>query len=318
MTTSAAAQTRESRLEETASPADDRRARPPKSLLAMAFATIYVLWGGTFLAIRVAVAEMPPLVLMLVRCACGSAILFTWLAARRRLERTTAAQWAAAAVAGTLMFLGCHGLLAWAERHVASGTAALYLATTSLWLVVLSAVREHQMPKGSVLLGLALGIPGVAVLAGSAALSSGRPVDRLVLVVSAFSWAAGSMVGRHGPRPNSIPQQTAMQLFFGAVALLATSAATGDLAASEPERITPLGAAALAFLVFSSVVCMAAYTWLLRVTNPAAVGTYAFVNPVVAILLAVLVGDEEFTWNTAIAAALVVGAVVVTLRAGKR
>jgi drug/metabolite transporter (DMT)-like permease len=286
-------------------------------LLVAAFAAIYIFWGGTFLAIRLAVAEMPPLVLILVRCVCGSAILFTWLAACGRLERTTAAQWLAAAVAGTLMFLGCHGLLAWAEQRVASGTAALYLATTPLWLVVLAAVYERQAPTGRVLLGLALGIPGVGVLAGSAALSGGQPVDLLALIGCEFFWAAGSLVGRNAPRPNSVPQQSAMQLLFGAVALLAVGTCTGDLAAREPGRVTAVGAAAVAFLVFSSVVCMAAYTWLLRVANPAAVGTYAFVNPLIAILLAVAVGDEEFTWSTAVAAALVLGAVLVTLKSGK-
>jgi drug/metabolite transporter (DMT)-like permease len=300
------------------SAADDRPARPPRLLLVSAFAAIYVLWGGTFLAIRFAVAEMPPLVLILVRCVCGSAILFAWLAARRGLERTTAPQWVAAAVAGTLMFLGCHGLLAWAEQRVASGTAALYLATTPLWLVALTAVRERRAPTGRVLLGLALGIPGVGVLAGSGVPSGGQPLDLLALVACEFCWAAGSLVGRHGPRPNSVPQQSAMQLLFGALLLLAAGGYNGDLAAWEPGKVTVVGTAAVAFLIFSSVVCMAAYTWLLRVASPAAVGTYAFVNPLIAILLAVAVGDEEFTWSIAVAAALVLGAVLVTLKSGEK
>jgi len=281
--------------------------------LIAAFAAIYVFWGGTFLAIRYAVAEVPPLLTIGIRCGGGAVILYLWLAARGQLERSTKAEWKVAGLAGALLFLGCHGVLAWAEQRVTSGQAALLLTSIPLSLVLLNAVRERRFPSGRVLLGLGLGIVGIGVLTRGGGGSSASLADQLFLVLSGFSWAAGSLVALHGARPRSAVQSTAMQLAAGAVVVLAASAITGEPAGWSPSQVTARGWLSLAFLVVcGTVLAFAAYTWLLRVTTPAAVGTYAFVNPLIALALAWAVGDETANVRALIAAALVLGAVFLT------
>jgi drug/metabolite transporter (DMT)-like permease len=288
-------------------------ARPTRASLVAAFAALYIFWGGTFLAIRYAVEEIPPLLMMAVRCAAGAVILFAWLASRRELERPTRAQWLTSAVAGAFLFVGCHGLLAWAEQRVTSGQAALYATAIPLWMVVLDALQRRRAPAGRVLSGLALGTLGVAVLTAGGA-TSGTLVDKIVLIVGGLYWAAGSLVARDGPRPRSAFQSTAMQLATGAAALLAASSLTGELARGwSPSDITLRGVTALAFLVIcGTVLGFGAYTWLMRVATPATVSTYAFVNPVVALALGWAVGDDAIGMRTIVAAALVIGAVLLT------
>jgi drug/metabolite transporter (DMT)-like permease len=288
-------------------------ARPQRAKLIAAFAAIYLFWGGTFLALRYAVAEVPPFLTIAIRCAGGALILYAWLAWRRRLERTTAAQWRTAALAGVLLFVGCHGVMAWAEQRVSSGQAALLMTSIPLGLVLLTAVLERRRPRTRVLLGLALGLLGIAVLTYGAAGGSGTLLDRAALVVCGLFWAAGSLVALHGSRPESAPQSTAMQLAAGAVAVLLASLAAGELAGWTPTEMSPRTVAALLFLVVcGTALGFGAYTWLLRVTTPAAVGTYAFVNPVIALALAWLAGDESPNGRALVAAVLVIGAVMLT------
>jgi drug/metabolite transporter (DMT)-like permease len=280
--------------------------------LIAAFAAVYLFWGATFLAIRYAVAEVPPLLTITIRCAGGALILYAWLAARGRLERTTMAQWRVAAVAGVLLFIGCHSVMAWAEQRVSSGQAALLMTSIPLGLVLLTAVIERRRPPARVLLGLAVGILGIAVLTRGG--GSGTLLDRVAIAVSGLFWAAGSLVAKHGARPESATQSTAMQLAAGAVAVLSASAATGELSGWTPAQVSPRALWALVFLVVcGTVLGFGAYTWLLRVATPAAVGTYAFVNPVVALALAWIAGDESPNGRALVAAALVIGAVLLTL-----
>lgn len=288
-------------------------ARPARASLVAAFAALYVFWGGTFLAIRYAVAEIPPLLMMATRCAAGAAILFAWLAWRHQLERPTRAQWLTSAAAGAFLFVGCHGLLAWAEQRVTSGQAALYATATPLWIVLLDALHSRRAPTGRILGGLALGTLGVAVLTAGGA-TSGTTVDQVVLIVGGLYWAAGSLVARDGARPRSAFQSTAMQLAAGGAALLVASVVTGELSGSwSPAQVTMRGVAALAFLVVcGTVLGFGAYTWLMRVATPATVSTYAFVNPIIALTLGWAVGDDLITWRTAVAAVLVIGAVLLT------
>ena len=290
-----------------------------RARLIAAFAAIYVFWGGTFLAIRYAVAEVPPLLTIAIRCIGGAAILFAWLAWSGRLERSTAAEWRVAAAAGALLFVGCHGVLAWAEQRVSSGQAALFMTAIPFGLVLFDAFRQRRLPSARVLAGLAVGTLGIVVLTyGTAGASSGTLVDRVALILSDLSWAAGSLLALHGARPTSAAQSTAMQLAAGGAVVLLASVVRGELAGWDPFQITPRAVAALVFLVLcGTVLAFAAYTWLLRVTTPAAVGSYAFVNPLIALGLAWAVGDEMMSGKTLIAAALVIGAVVLTREPSK-
>lgn len=283
-----------------------------RARLVGAFAAIYVMWGGTFLAIRYAVADIPPLMTMVLRCAGGALILFAWLGWRGTLERPSRAQWLTAGAAGAFLFLGCHGLLAWAEQRVSSGEAALLMTAIPLWLVALESVVLRRPPSRRVVLSLILGVAGVAVLTWGEGWSGGG-ADRVVLIVSALFWAIGTLIVRRTGAPLSAAQSTAMQLGMGALVLLAASVAVAEPAGWSPAEITPRAALALLFLILGGTVLgFGAYTWLLRVTSSAAVSSYAFVNPVIALGLAWAVGDGELSPRTGIAAVLVVGAVVFT------
>jgi drug/metabolite transporter (DMT)-like permease len=282
--------------------------------LAGAFAAIYLFWGGTFLAIRYAVMEVPPLLTIAIRCIGGAAVLYAWLFWRGGLESTTRKQWLISGIAGAFLFVGCHGVLAWAEQRVSSGQAALYLTSISLWLVLLTAIRERRLPRPQVMAGLLLGVLGVAVLVSGNS-TSGRLLDRLLLIATGLSWAIGSLIARDGDRPSSVVQSTAMQLAAGGVSVLALSLLTGELAGWGVLQVTSRGAGALAFLVLAGTVLgFGAYTWLLQVTTPAVVGTYSFVNPVVALALAWVVGDEAFSLRTILAAVIVLGSVFLIWR----
>ncbi|HEY3012617.1 MAG TPA: EamA family transporter [Gemmatimonadales bacterium] len=279
--------------------------------VAAAFAAIYVFWGGTFLAIRYAVADVPPLLTIAIRCLGGAAVLYAWLLWRPGLQRVTREEWLTSAAAGVFLFGGCHSVLAWAEQRVSSGQAALFLTAIPLWLVLLTSLRQRRAPPRLVIAGLVLGTLGVALLARGNGIWSGTLLDRLALIGSGLAWAIGSIIARDGARPASAAQSTALQLATGGLAVLALSLATGELAHWTPQQVTPRGAFSLFFLVIAGTVLgFGAYTWLLRVTTPAAVGTYAFVNPVIALSLAWLVGDEPLSGQTIAAAVTVLGAVV--------
>jgi drug/metabolite transporter (DMT)-like permease len=281
-----------------------------------AFATVYVMWGGTFLAIRYAVADVPPLMTMVLRCAGGAALLYAWLLWRRGLERPSRSQWLTAGAAGVFYFLGCHGLLAWAEQRVTSGEAALFMTGIPLWLVALEAVLVRRAPSRRVVLALLLGISGVAVLTWGETQAGGLG-ERVVLVVSALFWAVGTLIVRRGGTPLPTAQSTAMQLGAGALALLVASVAVGEPEGWRLAEITPRASVSLGFLILGGTVLgFGAYTWLLRVTSAAAASTYAFVNPMIALLLAWAVGDGDLSVRTGLAAVLVVGAVVLS-REGK-
>jgi drug/metabolite transporter (DMT)-like permease len=291
------------------SPSPERAA--PRWAVLAAFAAIYLFWGGTFLAIRYAVADVPPLLIIAIRCLGGALVLYPVLALRGSLGPTTAAQWLTSMVAGGFLFVGCHGVLAWAEQRVSSGQAALFMSAIPLWLVLLTAGRQRRAPPRLVLAGLGLGVLGVTLLTLGKEAWSGSMADRLALIGADLSWAAGSLIARDGPRPASIAQSTAMQLLTGGIAVLLLSGVTGELSGWSIEQVTPRGAMSLGFLILGGTVLgFGAYTWLLQVATPAAVGTYAFVNPVVALALAWAVGDEPFSLRTVIAGVIVLAGVL--------
>ena len=287
---------------------------PRRLTLAAAFAAIYLFWGATFLAVRYAVLVVPPMIIIVVRCAGGALILLAWLAWRREFERTTWAQWRTAAIAGLFLFLGSHVLLAWAEQRMSSGQTALLTSAIPLWVVLMESVKARAMPTARVLVGIAIGIVGVGILAGGSALSAGLPSDRALVTLGAFCWAAGSLVGRHGARPSSATQATAMQLACGAVWVFTVSALHGDLAHVSMARLDVRTDLALLFLVLcGTVLAFGSFTWLLRVASPAAVSSYAFVNPMVALALGVAVGDDALSGRVLFSAALVIAAVGLTM-----
>jgi drug/metabolite transporter (DMT)-like permease len=296
-------------------------ARPgvPRAQILAAFLVIYVVWGSNFLAIRYAVETIPPFLLMGVRSLLAGLCLYAWA----RLwsgARESSAHWRAAAGVGVLLFLGCHGLLAWAQGRVPSGVAALGMATLPLWMTLLDwRWAGAARPGGAVWLGLALGLGGLAVLVGPGGWSGAVDVlGMLVIQVSAFSWALGSIKARRSHLPASVVLSTGMQLMAGGTALLAVALAAGEVAGFDPRVVSARSVAGFAYMVIgASILAFTAYVWLLRVSTPARVASYGFVNPLVAVLLGAAVGGEPLTARTAVAAVLILAAVAAIL-SGRR
>ncbi len=273
----------------------------------MAYGAIYVIWGSTYLAIRIALGAIPPLLLMGIRCTAAGLLLLAWSAARR--ERATAAQWRHAAVAGALMIGITYGALAWAEQRLTSGIAALLSATSPLWLTTLQ-WRDVGRPGARTILGLLLGLAGVAVLVGAGTVDDVNPEAAAVLMVGTLAWAAGSLYARPPRLPRSATLGAGMPLLAGGLMLLAASIATRETARYDVRAVSHASLWALAYLiVFGSVVAFSAYEWLLRVAPASRVATHAYVNPLVAVALGWGVGGEPITAATG-AAALVIAASV--------
>jgi drug/metabolite transporter (DMT)-like permease len=284
---------------------------PHRLRLLGAFFLIYFVWGSNFLAIRYALESIPPFLLMGVRSLLAGLCLYAW-ARLRGAERPAAGHWRAAAAVGVLLFLGCHGLLAWAQRSVPSGVAALGLATIAIWMTLLDWLwAGARRPGVSVWVGLALGAAGLAVLVGPGSWSGAvAPSGLLALLGSAFAWALGSVLARRSPLPSSVILSTGMQLIAGGLALAAVSLLAREPAGFDAASLTARSVAGFAYMVIaSSILAFTAYVWLLRVSTPARVSSYAFVNPLVAVVVGWAVGGEPLTARTAVAAALIVAGV---------
>ncbi|MCI0588431.1 MAG: EamA family transporter [Planctomycetes bacterium] len=286
---------------------------PPRGALLAAFAAIYVLWGANFLAIRYAAEAMPPFLLMGFRSLAAGAILYGWARVRRG-ERPGPGHWRVAAGTGALLFVGCHGLLAWAERTVPSGVAALFMATIPVWMTLLDAASGGPRPAPAGLAGLGLSLLGLVLLVGPVPSTAPGP-GILALLVSAFAWASGSILSRRLNLPRSLTLATGMQLLAGGTALVVAGLALGEAGRLEPRALGTRALLSLAYMVgAASLIGFTAYTWLLRVSTPARVGTYAFVNPVVALLVGWAIGGERLDAPTLGAALVVVMGVALTVR----
>jgi drug/metabolite transporter (DMT)-like permease len=281
-----------------------------------AFACIYLIWGSTYLAIRFAVETLPPFMMGGMRFLCAGAILLVWAAAADA-PRPKLPEWRAAALAGLFFFLGGNGALVWAQQRVASGIAALIIATMPLWMVLIDWMRPGGVrPPGRVFAGLSVGLVGIAMLVEpGAAVGGGRvdPVGAAVLVLGSVSWAAGSIYWSQAPRAASARFSNGIQMAAGGAALLILGIATGDLRGFDPGDTTVRAWLSWGYLlVFGSLIGFTAYTFLLRVSTPARVSTYAFVNPVVAVALGWAAAGERVTARTMVAAAVILLSVAAT------
>jgi drug/metabolite transporter (DMT)-like permease len=285
---------------------------PHRWKIVLAFASIYVVWGSTYLAIRYAVETLPALGMAGIRFLAAGAGLFAWLAWRGRTKGVTLRHWKGAALLGCLFFLGGNGGVSWAETRVPSGLAALVIATVPLWIVALDWLRPGgTRPTGWVLAGAAMGIAGVALLVAPGRAHEGiDPAGAVVLGLASASWAVGSVASRHVPHPGNHLTSTAMPMFAGGAVLLLVSAATGEMARGSHETVSSRSAAALLYLILAgSLVGFTAYNWLLQVLPPATVGTYAFVNPGIAVLLGWALAGEPVTGRILAAGGMIVAAV---------
>ncbi|HKB05844.1 MAG TPA: EamA family transporter [Gemmataceae bacterium] len=283
------------------------RAAPVK--LVLAFACIYGVWGSTYLAIRLAVDTLPPFLMAGVRFLLAGAFLYA-LGARRGLPRPTRRQWLNATIAGVPLFVVGNGGVTWAEQTVPSGLAALIVATLPAWLLLLDWAWGGRRGPGLIeVVGIALGLGGVAVLVSPSGTGGVPVVGTAVLTAAAIAWAAGSLFSRAADLPASAVRTAGMQMLTGGACMVALGLALGEAGRSEAAAASWESVLAFAYLVAAAVVALPAYQWLLTVCSPALVGTYAFVNPAVAVLLGWAVVGEPLSGRTGLAVVLVVAGV---------
>lgn len=284
---------------------------PPAWKVATAFAAVYSIWGGTYLAIRFAVETLPPFLMAATRFLVAGGVLYPWARARGA-PKPERVHWRTASIVGALLLLGGNGCVVWAEQWVPSGSAALLIATEPMWIVLLSwRGRRSRAPGLPVLIGVLTGFAGVGVLVGGDLGVGGvDPLGAAILVTGSFLWATGSLYSPHGPKPRSHLLYAAMQMVAGGALLLVAGIAIGEPARLLDGDVTLRSILSLGYLIlFGSLVAYLAYSWLLQVTAPVRVATYAFVNPVVAVFVGWAFAGEVIGWRTFVAAAMIVGSV---------
>ena len=284
--------------------------RPATLNVWLALGTVYVVWGSTYLAIAVAVQTLPPLFYSGIRFATAGLILAAWLAIRRVDLRITRRELGGAAVVGTLLLAGGNGLVNVGERTVPSGVAALIVASIPLWIVLYRMIARERIGR-DLLAGVLLGLAGVAILVVPGGLNGTiDPVGALILFGATLSWALGTFLSPRLSTPRHALVSTAYQMISGGVVLIVVALGGGELAHVDPARISVQSLIAFGYLVlFGSLIAYSAYTWLLQNASVSLVSTYAFVNPVIAVVLGAVVLAEPITPTTVLGAAVIVVAV---------
>jgi len=293
--------------------------RPSTAAVAFALLIVYVVWGSTYFGIAVMIETLPPLLAAGVRYVVAGGLMLGGLAAyarfRRRTEpaeRPAAVHWRSAFIIGALLLLGGNGGVVLAEGYIDSSVAAVLIATMPIWLATFDAVLSRRRPSGLVIGGLVAGIVGVAIL-----LIPVEGVDQLnplgigLCIFAAISWAVGSLYARRAPLPRSQLLATGTEMLAGGIVLFAAGALLGEIGQTRVEDISLRSLVALAYLiVFGSIVAFTAFTWLLANVPVSTVGTYAYVNPIVAVALGAIFLEEPITPRRLVAAAIIIGAVV--------
>jgi len=298
-----------------AAPARGRPAQPSRALVVAAFAAVYLIWGSTYLGIRIAIETIPPFFMASARFLMAGALLYGW-AVTHGPERPTRAHWRAAAIVGALLLVGGNGSVVWAEQRVPSGIAALLAATVPLWMVLLDWWRPGgTRPHWMVFVGIAFGLGGLALLVEPSSFVSGHATDPLgaaVLLIGSLLWAMGSIYSRHAALPLSPILMTGIEMLAGGVLLAGTGLLFGESHRFVLHAVSLRSEIALLYLiVFGALIGFTAYLWLLRVASPAHVSTYAYVNPVVAVILGWALAGEPLSARTLLAAGVIVAAVMV-------
>ena len=287
--------------------------------VAIALVALYVVWGSTYLAIRVAVETIPPLTGSAVRFLIAGGVLYILTIGRgdAASDRPGRLEWRDAAVIGGLLLAGGNGLLAVGEQTVPSGIAALIIATLPLWVAILGRAFFGVVLTRTIVLGTVIGFAGVAVLVWPTGSSGGfDPFGVAVVLRSPVLWGTGSLFSRTAHVPRRPLVGTAMQMLAGSTILFVLAIVSGDIFRVRPAEITPTSLAAIGYLVVvGSLVGYTAYVWLLRVAPISLVATYAYVNPVIAVILGWLVLAEPLEPRTLAAGAIIVVAVAVIVRA---
>lgn len=284
----------------------------PRFKILAAFAAVYIIWGSTYLAIRLAVETIPPFLMSGTRFLLAGGGLYAWL----RLKgagKPTLQHWRSATIVGFMLLVIGNGGVSWAEQFVPSGITALLIAITPLWFVVIDWWSRGVKPTASTIGGLILGTIGILVLVDPVELVGGEQVDLLgafVLLIATVTWAWGSLYSRHAEMPSSPLLATAMEMLSGGILLILFGTISGEFFRFDASAITAQSLFSLLYLVvFGSLVAFTSYIWLLKAVRPALVSTYAYVNPVIAVFLGWLIAEEPLGGRVLLAAAIIVAAV---------
>ena len=289
--------------------------RPATWKILLAFGIIYFVWGSTFLAIRVGVREVPPLILAAIRFSIAGLALYAWISARGEAQ-PTAREWRSASLLGLIIFVFDYGLLFWSEQRVPSGVAAVMLATIPVFMALSEIIiLRTQRLTVRLVLALLIGIFGVAVLMAHSLNLGGAPVDKLgalALIFASISWSIASILSRKIPLPQSKLMSSAAQMLTGGILLTILAAALGDFHNFHPATVSRAVWFSLLYLIVAgSIIGFTAYVWLLHHESPTKVGTYAYVNPIVAVLVGYFLGGEELTTRTILGSLCILVSVIV-------
>jgi drug/metabolite transporter (DMT)-like permease len=285
-------------------------------LILGSFAAIYLLWGSTYFAIALGLKSLPPFLLMAVRSLCGGLILIALNG--RELVQVSRRTWLDAALCGLLFFVGCHGILAFAQQTVPSGVAAIILATIPFWILLIDfTFPQKKRPTPYTLMALVPGFAGVAIVAWHSAGQNGVSVRPIVwLLAAALSWSIATVLSRRTSRGASSMLVSGLQLMIGGAVLSAISLIAGEMSGFSPRDVSTISLVAVAYLIISgSVIGFAAYHWLLNNVSTSLVSTYTFINPIVAVLLGTVILGEPFSISMLLGACLVITSVIVMWRA---
>ena len=296
--------------------------RPASWKIFSAFAIIYFVWGSTYLAIRVGVLEMPPFLMAGIRFFLAGAILYGWMRLTG-VPSPTRREWRDAAILGALMFLMDYACLFWAEQRVPSGISAVILAAIPVCITLLEIlILRTQKLTMRLAAGLGVGILGVGVLVNPFSSLGEAPLDHggvIALIVACWGWSIGTIVTRRVTLPKSKAMGSAMQMLCGGIQLLILATIAGELTRFHPRSISPAAWFSLFYLITAgSIVAFTAYVWLLHYESPTKVGTYAYVNPIVAVILGAALGGEVIGRRTVLAGLLIlIGVAAITTMKAK-
>jgi drug/metabolite transporter (DMT)-like permease len=297
--------------------------QPRRWKVLLAFAIIYLVWGSTFFAIRVGVSEVPPFLLAGIRFLIAGALLYGWM----RIKGTptpSLREWSSASVLAVLIFVIDYGLVFWSERRVPSGITAVMLATIPAFTAIAEIlIMKTQKLTGRLAVALTIGLGGVAVLVSRTASFGDAPVDRtgaLALIVGSISWSIAAPLSRKLPLPSEKAMSSAAQMFSGGVFLILTAALLQEFRGFHAEAVSAKAWLSLAYLIVAgSIAAFTAYVWLLHHESPTKVGTYAYVNPVVAVIIGYFFGGEPFGLRTLLGTLCVlVSVILITTMPAKR
>ena len=302
----------------------NREAKPsaPRTWkILLAFAIIYFVWGSTFLAIRVGVREVPPFLLAGIRFLVAGIVLYLWMRAKGT-PSPSGREWGSATLLAVLIFVFDYGLLFWAEKRVPSGIAAVMMSMIPVFMTLSEIlIMKTQRLTGRLATALLVGVAGVMVLVSHSVTFGDTPMDTLgacALIVASISWSWASALTRKLPLPAAKAMSSGAQMLAGGVLLTLTAAMLGEFRGFKLQAVSPKAWLALAYLIVAgSIIGFTAYVWLIHHESPTKVGTYAYVNPVVAVLVGYFFGGEPLGPRTVLGTLLVLVSVVVITTAKK-